>query len=103
MICLAHLGGQSQSRTWFILPTHGASHIIKVLHLDVVYKSCKFYSYLFYLLQEGSEEWFVLGEGPAGAGPDIVSHDEEISAKGSIISDTKVEQEKERVKQVGLI
>ena len=35
--------------------------------------------------------------------PDVPSDDEEIAAKGSNISDTKVKQEKERVKQVGLI
>lgn len=57
----------------------------------------------FYLLQEGNEEWFVLGEDPAGVGPDVPSNDEEISVKGSNMSDTKVEHEKERVKQVGRI
>ena len=36
-------------------------------------------------------------------GPDVPSDDEVIAAKGSNISDTKVKQEKERVKQVGLI
>ena len=36
-------------------------------------------------------------------GPDVPSDDEEIAAKGSNISDTKVKQEKERVQQVGLI
>ena len=85
------------------MPTHRASHIIKALHLDVVNESCKVYSYVFYFLQEGNEEWFVLGEDPAGVSPDIVSRHEEISGKGSIISDTKVEQEKEIVKQVSLI
>lgn len=36
-------------------------------------------------------------------GPDVPSDDEVIAAKGSNIPDTKVKQEKERVKQVGLI
>ena len=94
---------QSKPRAWFILPGHGDSHTIKALYLDEVNESSKCNSYLFYLLQEGNEEWFVLGEDPAGVGPDITSHDEEISAKGSISSDTKVEQEKERVQQVCLM
>jgi len=32
----SHLGSQSQSRIWFILPAHGASHIIRVI-LDSTY------------------------------------------------------------------
>ena len=43
---LAHSGSQSQRAIWFILPTHGASHIITFIKIVIVVPATNFYEFI---------------------------------------------------------
>ena len=54
-----------------------------------------------WLLQEGTEEWFILGEDPVGTDQENTSDNKNVGGKENI-SGTEQEQEGETAKQVGV-